>query len=57
LDVKKRSSEEKIIGFRREAGARVAIRELCSKHGFSDALDGWEQINGQLHRPVRFPSG
>jgi tetratricopeptide (TPR) repeat protein len=41
LDVKKRFSEEQIIGFRREAGAGVAIKELCRKHGFSDALGGW----------------
>ena len=55
--MKKRFSEEQIIRFRREADAGVAIEELCRKYGFSDALGGWEQINGQLHRPVRFPSG
>jgi putative transposase len=37
LDVKKRFSEEQIIGFLREADAGVAIKELCRKHGFSDA--------------------
>jgi putative transposase len=35
LDVKKRFSEEQIIGFLREAD--VPVKELCRKHGFSDA--------------------
>jgi putative transposase len=34
LDVKKRFTEEQIIGFLREA---EAVKELCRKHGFSDA--------------------
>ena len=37
MDVKKRFSEEQIIGFLREADAGVAIKELCRKYGFSDA--------------------
>jgi putative transposase len=37
LDVKKRFSEEQIIGFLREADKGVAIKELCRKHGFSEA--------------------
>jgi putative transposase len=37
LDVKKRFSEQQIIGFLREAEAGVAIKDLCRKHGFSDA--------------------
>jgi putative transposase len=37
LDVKKRFSEEQIIGFLREAEAGMAIKELCRKHGFSEA--------------------
>jgi transposase-like protein len=37
LDVKKRFSEEQIIGFLREAEAGVAVRNLCRKHGFSEA--------------------
>jgi putative transposase len=37
LDVKKRFSEEQIIGFLREADAGVAIKELCRRHGFSEA--------------------
>jgi len=35
--VKKRFSEEQIIGFLHEADAGLAIKELCRKHGFSEA--------------------
>lgn len=35
--MKKRFSEEQIIGFLREADAGLPIKELCRKHGFSDA--------------------
>lgn len=34
---KKRYSEEQIIGFLREADAGVAVKDLCRKHGFSEA--------------------
>ena len=37
LDVKKRFTEEQIIGFLREADAGLAIKELCRRHGFSEA--------------------
>jgi putative transposase len=37
LDVKKRFSEEQIIGFLREAEAGMSIADLCRKHGFSEA--------------------
>jgi putative transposase len=37
LDVKKRFTEEQIIGFLREADAGMPIKELCRKHGFSEA--------------------
>jgi putative transposase len=37
LDVKKRFSEEQIIGFLREAEAGMPIKDLCRKHGFSEA--------------------
>jgi putative transposase len=37
LDVKKRFSEEQIIGFLREAEAGLAVAELCRRHGFSEA--------------------
>lgn len=35
--MKKRFSEEQIIGFLREAEAGLPIAELCRKHGFSEA--------------------
>ena len=34
--MKKRFTEEQIIGFLKEAQARVPVKELCRKHGFSD---------------------
>jgi putative transposase len=37
LDVKKRFSEEQIIGFLREADTGVPIKELCRRHNFSEA--------------------
>ncbi len=35
--MKKRFTEEQIIGFLREAQAGLPIKELCRKHGFSEA--------------------
>ncbi len=35
--MKKRFSEEQIIGFLREADGGWAIKELCRPHGFSEA--------------------
>lgn len=37
MDVKKRFSEEQIIGFLREAERGVALKDLCRRHGFSEA--------------------
>jgi putative transposase len=37
LDVKKRFSGEQIIGFLQEEDKGVAVKELCRKHGFSEA--------------------
>ena len=40
--MKKRFTEEQIIGFLNEADAGVAVKDLCRKHGFSDAaFYGW----------------
>ena len=33
----KRFTEEQIIGFLREAEAGLAVKELCRRHGFSEA--------------------
>jgi putative transposase len=35
--VKKRFSEEQIIGFLREGDKGIPVKELCRKHGFSEA--------------------
>lgn len=35
--MKKRFSQEQIIGFLKEAEAGVPVKELCRRHGFSDA--------------------
>lgn len=35
--MKKRYSEEQIIGFLREAEAGLPVKELCRRHGFSEA--------------------
>jgi len=35
--MKKRFSEEQIIGFLREADAGLPVKELCRRHGFSEA--------------------
>ena len=35
--MKKRFTEEQIVGFLREADAGVPVKELCRKHGFSEA--------------------
>ena len=34
--MRKRFTEEQIIGFLKEAEAGVPVKELCRKHGFSD---------------------
>ena len=34
--MKKRFTEEQIIGFLREAEAGLAIKDLCRRHGFSE---------------------
>jgi putative transposase len=40
--MKKRFTEEQIIGFLNEAEAGVPVKDLCRKHGFSDAaFYGW----------------
>lgn len=35
--MRKRFTEEQIIGFLREAEASMPVKELCRKHGFSEA--------------------
>jgi putative transposase len=48
--MKKRFSEEQIIGFLREADAGLAVKELCRKHGFSEAsYYGWKAKFGGMN--------
>lgn len=35
--MKKRFSEEQIIGFLQEADSGIPVKELCRQHGFSEA--------------------
>jgi putative transposase len=35
--MKKRFTEEQIVGFLREADAGMPIKDLCRRHGFSEA--------------------
>ena len=35
--MKKRFSEEQIVGFLREADAGMSVKDLCRRHGFSEA--------------------
>lgn len=35
--MKKRLTEEQIIGFLREGDAGMAVKDLCRRHGFSEA--------------------
>jgi hypothetical protein len=37
LDIKKRYREEQIIGFLREAESGIKVKDLCRRHGFSEA--------------------
>lgn len=47
--MKKRFSEEQIIGFLREAEAGLPVKELCRKHGFSEAsYDLWRSKFGGM---------
>ena len=46
---KKRFTEQQMIGFLKEAEAGIAVKELCRKHGFSDAsFYGWRSKYGGL---------
>ena len=46
---KKRFTEQQMIGFLKEAEAGMPVKELCRKHGFSDAaFYGWRTKFGGL---------
>ena len=47
---KKRYTEEQIIGFLREADAGMPVKDLCRKHGFSEAsYYGWKAKFGGMN--------
>ena len=47
--MKKRFSEEQIIGFLREAESGLAVKELCRRHGVSEAsYDLWRSKFGGM---------
>ena len=53
---KRRFTEQQIIGFLKEAEAGITVKELCRKHGFSDAaFYGWRSKFGgmQVHEAKR----
>lgn len=48
--MKKRFTEEQIIGFLKQAQAGMAVKDLCRKHGFSDAsLHLWRAKYGGMN--------
>jgi putative transposase len=48
--MKKRYTEEQIIGFLREADAGLTVKELCRKHGFSEPSDyAWKSKFGGMN--------
>ena len=50
--MKKRFTEEQIIGFLKQAAAGAPIKELCRKHGFSDAsFYLWRRKYGGMEVP------
>ena len=50
--MKKRFTEEQIIGFLREADAGMPVKELCRKHGFSEAsYNLWRSKFGGMSVP------
>jgi len=50
--VKKRYSEEQIIGFLNEVDAGVPVKELCRKHGFSEgSYYNWRSKFGGMSVP------
>ena len=47
--MKKRFTEEQIIGFLRQADAGVKLKDLCRQHGFSEAsYYGWKAKFGGM---------
>lgn len=50
--MKKRFTEEQIIGFLREVDSGLPIKDLCRRHGFSEASDYlWRNKFGGMSVP------
>jgi putative transposase len=50
--MKKRFTEEQIMGFVREADAGLSVKELCRKHGFSEpSYCTWKAKFGGMNVP------
>ena len=50
--MKKRFTEEQIIGFLKQAEGGVPVKELCRKHGFSDcSFYTWRAKFGGMNVP------
>lgn len=50
--MKKRFTEEQIIGFLKQAEAGISVKELCRKHGFSDgSFYTWRSKFGGMSVP------
>ena len=50
--MKKRFTEAQIVGFLREADAGLPVKDLCRKHGFSEASDYlWRSKFGGMSVP------
>lgn len=50
--MKKRFSEEQIIGFLQQAEAGIPVKELCRQHGFSDgSFYNWRAKFGGMSVP------
>ena len=56
MDVKKRFTDEQIIGFLKEADAGVPVKDLCRRHGFSEG-SYYLQIVELAHRHRRYGAG
>ncbi|ROO25618.1 transposase IS1404 [Salinisphaera japonica YTM-1] len=49
MDIRKRYTEEQIIGFLKEAEAGTPVKELCRRHGFSEGnYYAWRNKFGEM---------